>query len=384
MEYIVFCQPDITEGDIDAVAEVLRSKWIGKGPKTTELEEIFKKRTGLSGAVGLNSCTAALFLSLKVFDIKEGDEVITTPLTFAATANVIIHTGAKPVFVDVDKQSFNIDPEQIRAAITNKTRAIIPVHFAGRPCEMDKIMRIAEEFNLKVIEDCAHAVESEYKGRLCGSFGHSACFSFYATKNVTCGEGGMLVMRDQKDCERAQILSLHGLSHHAWTRYAKEGSNFYEVVEHGYKYNMHDISAAMVLSQFLRLEENGKKRKANWDRYNSGLKDLEGIVLPADVLGDVKHAYHLFTILLDIDKLKISRNEFCLILKEKNIGTGIHFLALHQQPAFQKTLGHMLNLPNAEFISDRTVSLPIQPTLSVAQVDYIIETVRSVVKDNLK
>jgi len=384
MEYIVFSQPEITEGDVIAVSDVLRSKWIGKGPKTTELEDVFKKRVGAEGAVGLNSCTAALFLALKVNDIGSGDEVITTPLTFAATANVIVHVGAKPIFVDIDRKTFNIDAAQIEKAITPRTKAIIPVHFAGRPCDMDEIMCIAKKNKLRVIEDCAHSIESEYHGQLCGSFGQAACYSFYATKNITCGEGGMLALKGKSEFERAQILSLHGLSHHAWTRYDKEGSNFYEVVEHGYKYNMHDISAALVLSQYARIEENWKRRQANWNRYMVGLKDVVGISLPAEVGLGIKHACHLFTILLDINNLKISRNEFCSLLKEKNIGTGIHFLTLHTQPAFQETLGHTPSLPNAEFVSERTVSIPVQPSLSSVEVDYIIDTIKTVISENFK
>lgn len=384
MDYIVFCQPDITEGDVESVSAVLRSKWIGKGKKTQELEEKFQKRTNTFGAVGLNSCTAALFLSLKIMNIGPGDEVITTPLTFAATANVIVHVGAKPVFVDIDRDTFNIDPQQIKSAITSKTKAIILVHFAGRPCDMGAIMQIAQENNIKVIEDCAHAIESEYYGQSCGSFGQTACFSFYATKNITCGEGGLMTLREEEDYKQAQILSLHGLSHHAWNRYAEAGTNFYEVLEHGYKYNMHDISAALALSQYERLEENWQKRQINWKKYMSGLKDQKGIFLPAAIEPNTKHAYHLFTILLDIDNLKITRNEFCLLLKEKNIGTGIHFLTLHQQPAFQKTLGHTASFPNAEFVSERTVSIPVQPSLSPVEVDYIIETVKTVINSNLK
>lgn len=382
--FIVFSQPEITEDDIQAVTDVLRSRWIGKGPKTTELEEIFKERTKAVGAVGLNSCTAALFLSLKVLDIGPGDEVITTAMTFAASANVIVHAGATPVFVDVEPITGNIDPAMIEPAITPKTKALLIVHYTGRPCDMDAIMDIAKRHNLRVIEDCAHAIESTYKGIPCGSFGDVGCFSFYATKNVACGEGGMLVLKDKDHYDQAAILSLHGLSRSAWNRYAKAGHNFYQVVEHGYKFNLFDIPASLALSQYRRVEESWLRREKNWLAYTEAFKDLPGVIVPPAIESDRHHAYHLFTLLLEPTKLSITREEFCMMLKEKNIGTGIHFLALHQQPAFEKTLKQIPSLPNTEFISDRTVSIPVQPSLSDEEVKYIIDTIREVILTHQK
>lgn len=382
-DFIVFGQPNIDNSDIKAVADVLKSRWLGYGPKTQEFEKRFRNYIGTKYAVALNSGTAALFLSLESLAIGSGDEVITTPINFAAAANVIVRLGAKPVFTDVDKATFNISLQEIEKNITPKTKAILLVHFAGRPCQMEAISSMAKKYNLAVIEDCAHAIESQYKGKHCGSFGETGCFSFYATKSITTGEGGILVTNRGDIAEKAKLRSLHGLSKDVWQRYGNK-KNFYEVLAHGFKYNMHDISAALGLSQFKKIKKNFIIRKKIWNQYLVGLANLKEIVLPAPIQDNIIHARHLFTILLDLDKLAISRNKLAVILQKKKIGTGIHFLALHKQPAFIKTLGKKITLPNAEYISQRVISLPFQASLTQKQVDYIIKTVREIIQTHRK
>ncbi len=363
-EFLIFGAPLIAEDEIEEVVAALRSGWNGTGPRAHEFERRFAEYVGARCAVALNSCTAGLHLGLKVLGIGPGDEVITTSLTWCATANVIVHVGAKPVFVDVDRRTGNIAPEHIEAAITEKTRAIMPVHYAGRACDMDAIMDIARRHALRVVEDAAHAIESTWKDRKIGSVGDMAAFSFYANKNITTAEGGMATTDDPKLAERVRVLSLHGVSSDAWKRFHSDGPARVEVIEPGYKYNMTDLQAAMGLRQLEKIDAYHRRREELWRYYDQALADLP-LGLPAPVEPGCRHARHLYTVLVDRESAGIGRDELREALKRKNIGTGLHYLALHLQPFYQQLLRMRRGeLPNAEFISDRTLSLPLSPRLT--------------------
>jgi len=379
-EFLVFGSPLIGEEEIAEVVDTLRSGWLGTGPKVHRFEEDFRRYIGCKHAIAVNSCTAGLHLALDVLGIGEGDEVITTPLTFAATANVIIHRRARPVFVDVDRETQNIDPNRVEDAITPRTKAIIPVHMAGRPCAMDAIMDLAKQHNLFVIEDAAHAVEAIYKGHKIGNIGHITAFSFYVTKNVCTGEGGMVTTNNDDWAEEIRIKSLHGISKDAWKRYSAEGFQPYETLYPGYKYNMMDIQAALGIHQLARVEENWRIRERYWQMYDEAFADISGIITPSKGLPpDSRHARHLYTILLDVDRLRITRNQFVEAMKAENIGTGIHFTALHLHKSYRETFGYKPgDFPNAEWIGERTVSLPLSPKLTESDVSDVIRAVKRV------
>ncbi len=377
-EYLVFGSPEILQPEIDEVVDSLKKSWIGTGPKVLRFEKDFKEYIGCKHTKALNSCTAGMFLSLIVSGIKPGDEVITTPLTFSSTANVILHAGAKPVFVDVEKNTMNIDPNLVEKAVTKKTKAIIPVHLAGRPCNMDEIQRIAKDNSLLVIEDAAHAVEAKYKGKKIGNISDLTAFSFYATKNVVCGEGGMVATNNGKWAEDIEKYALHGLSKGAWQRYSDEGFKHYEVVFPGYKFNMMDMQAALGIHQLARVEKNLKKREKIWKKYNEAFEDLP-VFLPAKTEENTRHARHLYTPLLDLEKLKKGRNFLQQALHKENIGTGIHFISLHLHRYYIDTFGFKQEqFPNAKFISDRTISLPLSPKLSDQDVEDVITSITKV------
>lgn len=378
--FLPFGAPLIEQPEIDEVVASLKSGWLGTGPKVHKFEEMFKEYKGINYAMALNSCTASLHLAMLCIGIKPGDEVIVPTMTFASTANAVIHSGGKPVFVDCKKDTMNIDPEDIERKITSKTKAVIPVHFAGRPCEMDAIMDIAETHNLKVIEDSAHAIESEYRGKKTGSFGDIGCFSFYVTKNIITGEGGMAITNNEGYANKIKISGLHGMSKDAWKRFSDEGYKHYQVVFAGFKYNMMDIQAALGIHQLPRVESYWRRREQIWKRYNEDFKDLP-VFLPASVPEDIKHSYHLYTLLLDMDRLNITRDEFLNKMTKRNIGVGVHYIALHLHPFYQEKYGYRRgDFPNAEWISDRTVSIPLSPKLTEEDVDDVIETVRAIVK----
>jgi len=378
-KFLVFGKPAIGEEEINEIADSIRSGWIGTGPKTIKFEEMFKKYSKAKYAVALNSCTAGLHLSLLANNIGPGDEVITTPMTFCATANVILHVGAKPVFVDVNRDTMNIDPEKIEANINKRTKAIIPVHIAGRPCEMDKIMQIAKKHHLVVIEDAAHAIESEYKGEKIGNIGDITCFSFYVTKNLVTAEGGMITTNNKNLSDKIKIYALHGMSKDAWSRYSDKGFKKYEVVYPGYKYNMTDLQAAMGIHQLKKIEKYSKIRERIWRKYNKAFKNLP-VITPKNPEPNTRHAYHLYTLLIDKDKAGIDRDTFQDLLYQDNIGTGIHFLAIHLQKYYKKTFGFKRgDFPNAEYISDRTVSLPFSAALSDQDVDDVIRSVKKII-----
>lgn len=376
--FIVFGSPQIESVEIDEVVASLHSGWLGTGPKVARFENEFAAYKGATHTAAVNSCTAALHLSLLAADLHPGDEVITTPLTFCATVNAILHAGATPVLADVDPATMNIDPAQVEAKITARTRALLPVHFAGRPCEMETLMAVAERHGLKVIEDCAHAIETEYHGRKAGTFGDFGCFSFYVTKNVVTGEGGMVVARHEKDIARIKVLALHGMSKDAWRRFSDAGFKHYQVVELGFKYNMMDIQAAIGIHQLSRVESNWIKRRAVWRRYNAAFEGL-AINLPADPAPDTRHAYHLYPILIDEAKTGIGRDAFLDAMTARNIGVGVHYLSIPEHPFYQRTFGwRPEDYPNALRIGRQTVSLPISAKLSDDEVGRVGEAVLSI------
>jgi len=377
-EFLVFGSPALQEAEIQEVVETLRSGWIGTGPRVARFERDFREYIGSRHALALNSCTAALHLSMIAAGVGPGDEVITTPLTFAATANAIVHTGATPVFVDVDPVTQNIDPTRIEAAITGRTKAIVPVHFAGRPCDMDPIMALARARGLKVIEDAAHAIEAVYHGRHIGTIGDAACFSFYVTKNVVTGEGGMVTTGDDAWAEKIQTYGLHGLSKGAWKRYSDEGFVHYQVLYPGFKYNMTDMQAALGIHQLARVADYSEVRRGIWERYDQAFADLP-VEVPAPVEPDTTHARHLYTLLLDLPRVGIGRDDVVEALKAEGIGTGIHFISLHLHPYYRDRFGFSPDdFPNARRISERTLSLPLSARLGEQDVADVIAAVRKV------
>lgn len=377
--FLVFGAPVIQDVEIQEVIDSMRSGWLGTGPKVARFEEDFRSFKGAQYAVAVNSGTAALHLSAVAAGLKPGDEVITTAMTFCATVNVIIHAGAIPVLVDVDPVTMNMDPNQVEAKITPRTRALIPVHFAGRPCDMDALCDLAERHNLAIIEDCAHAIETEYKGRPAGLFGVFGCFSFYVTKNVITGEGGMVVTNCEKDADRIKVLALHGMSRDAWKRFSDEGYNHYQVTECGFKYNMTDMQAAIGIHQLGRVEAYWRRRQQIWEYYDRALGDLP-IGLPAEPEPETRHAYHLYTILIDEKRTGISRDAFLQAMTTQNIGVGVHYLSIPEQPYYQQSFGWKPeDYPHATRIGRQTVSLPFSAKLEDADADDVVKAVRYIV-----
>ena len=383
-DFLIFGSPMIEDPEIEEVVSSLKSGWIGTGPKVHKFEEMFKEYKGSKYSIALNSCTASLHLSLLAIGIKPGDEVILPTMTFAATANAVIHAGGKPVFADCKKDSMNIDPKDIERKITKKTKAIVPVHFAGRICDMDAIMDMAKCYNLKVIEDCAHAIESEYKGKKAGTFGDLGCFSFYVTKNIVTGEGGMVITENEEYANLIKILGLHGMSKDAWKRFGDKGYKHYQVIYSGYKYNMMDIQAAIGMHQLPRINKYWVRRQEIWNKYNEAFKNLP-VFIPVPVEKNTRHAFHLYSLLIDIDKMKITRDEFLDKMTERNIGVGVHYIALHLHPFYQNEYGYEKgDFPNAEWISERTVSLPLSAKLTGEDINDVIEAVKDILKSNTK
>ena len=369
----------IGKEEIDEVVDTLKSDWITTGPKTLKFEEILFKYVNSKYAIAVNSCTAALHLAVVGLGIGNGDEVITTPYTFAATAEVVINSNAKPVFVDVEKDTYNIDPAKIEDKITNKTKAIIVVHYAGHACEMDKIMEIAEKYDLYVIEDAAHAIGSKYKDKKIGSIGDATCFSFYATKNITTAEGGMITTNREDLADKMRILSLHGISKDAWKRYSSEGSWYYEIEYSGYKYNMSDLQASIGIHQMKKLDQMQKRREEIADMYNKSFDQIPQITTPT-VKSYATHAWHLYPIQVNSDMLSINRNEFIEALKAENIGTSVHFIPLHLHPYYKEKYGFKGDdFPNAESLYKNEISLPIYPKMEYKDVEDVISAVKKII-----
>ena len=378
-EFLPFSPPLIGEEEIAEVVDTLRSSWITTGPKTRRFETEFAAHVHAPGALALSSCTAALHTALVTLQIGPGDEVVTTPMTFAASANVIEHVGARPVLADVEPDTLNIDPARVAAAITPRTRAILPVHYAGHPVELDALGRLAERHRLAVIEDAAHALPAAYKGRRIGAGTNPAAFSFYATKNLTTAEGGMLT-GDPDFLARARIVSLHGMSGEASKRYDKGGSWYYEVVLPGFKYNMTDIQAALGVWQLRKLERHQARRRAVVALYDAAFAGEPALELPV-TRPEVEHAWHLYVLRLRPEALRIDRDRFITALAERNIGASVHFIPIHLHPYYRDRYGYAPDaFPVAHANYRRMLSLPLNPRLSDQDVADVIEAVRDVVR----
>jgi dTDP-4-amino-4,6-dideoxygalactose transaminase len=378
-QFLTFGAPLIGEEEIAEVVDTLRSGWIGFGPKCLRLESDFGRYVGSPHAISLGSCTAGLHLALLAAGVGRGDEVITSPLTFVATANVIEHVEARPVFVDVQRDTQNINPDLIERAITPRTRAIMPVHMGGRPCDMDAITAIAERHGLTVIEDAAHAIEAAWNGQKIGTISRFTVFSFYATKNLTTAEGGMLTTNDSDAAQRIRVARLHGLTKDAWRRYSAAAYTPYDTLEPGYKYNLTDLQASLGLHQLARIEDNLLVRERVWQMYDEAFEDVAQLEIPAPTRPPERHARHLYTLLLKPESITINRQEFINALAAENIGTGVHFVPVHQHHYYRKKYGYQPgSFPHAEEIGERTVSLPQSAKLSDHDVEDVIAAVTKV------
>jgi dTDP-4-amino-4,6-dideoxygalactose transaminase len=379
--FLPFSPPYITEEEIEAVVDTLRTDWITTGPKTKQFETVFAEYIGAESALALNSCTGGLHVALAALGIGKGDEVITTPMTFACSANVIEHVGATVVMADIEPDTLTIDPAKVAQAITPRTKALMPVHFAGHPADMRPLLELARQHNLYIIEDAAHSLPARYEGKMIGTIGDLTAFSFYATKNMTTSEGGMLTGSPDKIAD-SRLWSLHGMNRDAWKRYSSEGSWYYEVVVPGFKYNMTDIQAALGLVQLRRLEGFQQRRREIVARYNEAFGAVDALQTPTE-RANVEHAWHLYVLRLNLDMLTINRAQFIDALKERNIGSSVHFIPVHLHPYYRDTYGWQPEaFPVAYAEYQRTVSLPLHPRLSDSDVDDVISAVLDVVKLN--
>jgi dTDP-4-amino-4,6-dideoxygalactose transaminase len=373
-----YCLPSIGEEEISEVIDSLRSGWVTTGPKVQRFEQEFAAYTGAKHAIAVNSCTAALHASLAALDIGPGAEVIVPTLTFCATANVVVHLGAKPVIVDVDR-NFQISPDAVLRAITPNTKAIVPVHYGGQACDIREILGLANQYGIPVVEDAAHAAGAEYAGARIGSHGRAVCFSFYAIKNMTTGEGGMITTNDDGLAQRLRLLSLHGMSRDAWKRYTEAGSWYYEVLEPGFKYNMTDIQAALGIHQLHRLDGFVRRRQQIAGRYNEAFSDLPEIHLPTQLPGR-NHTFHLYPIRLNRDLLQLSRSEFIDELRTRKIGASVHFIPLHRHPLYRDRYGYRPEqFSVAEQLYQGLLSLPLYPEMTDHDVADVIEAVRDII-----
>jgi dTDP-4-amino-4,6-dideoxygalactose transaminase len=377
--YLVFGAPALGEEEIAEVVATLRSGWIGTGPRVARFEGDFARYVQRPHAVALASCTAALHLALLAAEIGPGDEVITTPLTFCATVNAILHAGAVPVLADCDPETGNLDPARVAERIGPRTRAILPVHLAGRPCDAEGLGELARRSGLLVIGDCAHAIEAcDAPGRHVAHSADLACFSFYATKNLTTAEGGMLVTSDPRLAARVKTLALHGMSHDAWKRFSDEGYVHYEVTEAGFKYNMTDLQASLGLHQLARIETNLRRREAIWRRYDEAFADLP-LELPAPPAPGTRHARHLYQLRVETGRCLLTRDRFLAALHAEGIGGGVHYRSISEHAFYRERLGLKPGeLHNAEDIGRRSLSIPLSAALPDADVGDVVEAVRRI------
>ncbi|MCL4117574.1 UNVERIFIED_CONTAM: hypothetical protein GTU68_014614 [Idotea baltica] len=376
-DFLPFSQPSIGDDEIREVVETLRSNWLTTGPKTREFERLFSEYLNTPSALSLNSCTAGLHTALITLGIGAGDEVITTPMTFAASVNVIEHVGARPVLVDVQPDTMNICPDAIEAAITPRTKAIIPVHLAGHPVDMDAISSLADQHELHIIEDAAHAISAKYKGQMIGSMGNPTAFSFYATKNITTGEGGMLT-GDPDFLAKARVISLHGMSREAWSRYRKGGSWMYDVVSPGFKYNMTDIQASLGLWQLAKIEKMQQRRLRIVEQYDAAFQNIDGISLPIE-RPDVEHAWHLYVIRVNEDVVSVDRDQFVKEMYSRNIGTSVHFIPIHLHSYYRNKYDFKpMDFPVAYNSFQEILSLPLTAAMNDQDVADVIEAVTDI------
>jgi len=401
--FLAFALPDTDSSELEQIKEALDSGWITTGPKTKKFEADFAADVGAKHAIAVNSCTAAMHLALEAIGLQRGDEVITTPYTFAASAEVIRYFDAKPILVDICADDFNINPALIEAAITERTKALIPVHIAGLPVDLEAIYAIAKKHKLAVIEDAAHAYPTRYQGRIIGSgeFGSGVsavtCFSFYATKTLTTGEGGMICTNDDAIADRCRIMALHGISRDAWKRYTAEGNWYYEIIAPGYKYNLTDIASALGLAQLAKAERMWQRRCEIATAYNKAFQPRAELQIPCGTTlypktsldglpamneeGADQHAWHLYMLRLNLEYLRIDRGQFIVKLKERNIGTSVHFIPLHLHPYYRETYGYKPeDFPVAYQEYQREISLPIYSKMSEQDVADVIQAVIEIVE----
>jgi dTDP-4-amino-4,6-dideoxygalactose transaminase len=379
--FLPFSTPTIEEAEINEVVDSLRSGWITTGPKVKRFEEDFKAYVGAPYAVPLTSATAGLHLTLLALGIKEGDEIITTPMTFASTVSMIILCGGTPVLVDTEPGTLNIDVTRIREKITPRTKAVIPVHFAGQACDMDPLFALAREFGLTVIEDAAHAAGTEYKDQRIGSLDSISIFSFHPNKNITTGEGGMVCTADENLAEEISLMKFHGMSREAWKRFGASGNPNYDILMPGFKYNMMDIQAALGIHQLPRLDGFIDRRRDIAEYYNREFANVAELALPQYAPYRQRHAWHLYTPLIRIEKLSIDRDTFMSELKKHNIGSGLHYKAIHHHAWYRQHLNLPdSDLPNASYASDRILSLPLFPKMSDDDARDVVEAVKAVIE----
>jgi dTDP-4-amino-4,6-dideoxygalactose transaminase len=376
--FLPFHIPLIEEDDMRAVREVMESRWLTTGPKSVQFEQEFARFTGARRAVAVNSGTAALHLAFEAMGLREGDEVVMPTLTFAATAEAAIYCKARPVLVDSEPDTFNLDPVRVEMAITPRTRAIVPVHFAGHPCDMTRLMEIARSHGLMVIEDAAHALSARYSGRMVGTLGDMTCFSFYATKNITTGEGGMTTTDHEDWADRMCLMRLHGISKDAWKRYSAEGSWRYDIQAPGFKYNLTDMQAALGLSQLAKCQSMWVRRNALAQRYTDALGALDAFEVPSSRT-NVQHAWHLYVLRVCPGVLRIHRDQVIEELKEQGIGTSVHFIPLHLHSYYRDTWGYRSgDYPVAEDYFDRCISLPLYPAMSDEDQTRVIDALTAI------
>jgi dTDP-4-amino-4,6-dideoxygalactose transaminase len=377
--FLSFARPSIGEAEIAELLDSINSGWITTGPKTERFQQMFTQYVGGKFAASVSSATAGLHVALLAHGVGEGDEVITTPMTFAATANVIVLVGATPVLADIHRDTLQIDVRELAKKITKRTKAIVPVHYVGQPADLDPMLDLARQHGFAIIEDAAHAVGTEYRGRKIGSFPTTSVFSFHPNKNITTGEGGMVVTDDEAVFEKVSLLKFHGMDRNAWKRFDKSGSPRYDITMPGFKYNMMDIQAALGIHQLPRLDGFIETRRHLADRYNSAFAGLQGLILPSMVPYPSRHAWHLYAPLVDIDALTIDRDRFMAELKLRNIGSGLHYSALHEFTYYAERFGWKPeDFPNAHFVSERIVSLPLFPAMTERDQDDAIAAARDV------
>ncbi|NOX18121.1 MAG: DegT/DnrJ/EryC1/StrS family aminotransferase [Chlorobi bacterium] len=379
-KFIQFHRPLITDDEINAVVATLKTGWLSMGPKTMQFENEFNNYVNSKYSVAVNSWTAAGHLVLEAIGLSEGDEVVVPTMTFPATAEIACYFKAKPILVDVDPVTMNMTPENFEKAITPRTKAVIPVHYAGQPCDMDEIMDIADKHNITVLEDAAHAIPSTYKGKKIGSVSENTCFSFYATKTLTTGEGGMICTKNEEIANRTKLMRLHGINRDAWKRFNNTVKWEYEVVAPGHKYNLTDIAASLGLTQLAKTEQMFERRKSIAEKYNAGFAGSELIELP-HIKEDRTTSWYLYTIRLNLDALKIDRANFIYELEERGVGTGVHFMPVHRHQFYQDKLNiGPSHFEVAESVYEQIVSLPIYPGLKDEEVDHVINTTQDLLK----
>lgn len=378
---IPFFSPSLGDEEIDSVVETLRSGWLTTGPKVKEFERRFAEAVEAEHAIAVNSCTSALHLALEAVGVGPGDEVLLPSLTFASTGEVVVHLGATPVLVDCGPE-FLMDVDTLESQITSRTKAIIPVHYGGHPCDMGRVLEVARRYGVRVIEDAAHAIPARHGDRPIGSLGDLTCFSFYANKTITTGEGGMVTTSDDELAARVRLMSLHGISKDAWKRFSAEGSWYYEITAPGYKFNMTDIAAAIGIHQLEKSHDFWERRSQVAARYDEAFNAIPEIRTPTTEL-HVQNAWHLYVIRLELDSLTISRNDFIKALNAAGVGTSVHYLPLHMHPFYSERFGYQRgDLPRAADLFDRMISLPIHPGLASEEVDYVCETVARIVAEH--